>query len=192
MQDAPQNPPGDIAPLDPLAATQAWLSRAVIGLNLCPFAKAVQARGQIRWVLSPATDPAALRADLVAELQTLARADPEAIATTLLVHPQVLGDFLDYNDFLDVADAALAELGLDGVLQIASFHPRYRYAGTPADDPGNFSNRTPYPTLHLLREDDVEQAVAAYPDAATIYERNIETLQRLGAQGWQALLRGDG
>jgi hypothetical protein len=192
MQDAPQNPPGDIALLDPLAATQAWLSRAVIGLNLCPFAKAVQARGQIRWVLSPATDPAGLLADLVAELQTLASADPEVIATTLLVHPQVLGDFLDYNDFLDVADAALAELGLDGVLQIASFHPRYRYAGTPADDPGNFSNRTPHPTLHLLREDSVEQAVAAYPDAAAIYERNIETLQRLGARGWQDLLRGDG
>jgi hypothetical protein len=192
MQDAPQIPAGDIATLDPLAATQAWLTRAVIGLNLCPFAKAVQAKGQIRWVLSSATDPAALLTELVAELQSLDRADPEVIATTLLVHPQVLGDFLDYNDFLDVADAALAELGLDGVLQIASFHPRYRYAGTRADDPGNFSNRSPHPTLHLLREDGVEQAVAAYPDAAVIYERNIETLQRLGVQGWQGLLRGDG
>ncbi len=175
--------------MNPIEATQAWLEKAVIGLNLCPFAKAVHAKGQIRWVLSQATTPEALLAELMAELQSLATADADAIDTTLLIHPQVLGDFLDYNDFLDVADAALEELGLDGSLQIASFHPHYQFAGTEADDPGNLSNRSPHPTLHLLREDSVERAVAAYPEAEAIYERNIETLQALGADGWRRLMQ---
>jgi len=165
--------------MNAIEQTQAWLDRAVIGLNLCPFAKAVQARGQIRWVLSTATTPEALLQDLVHELQILAAADPEAVDTTLIVHPQVLTDFLDYNDFLDVADAALEELGLDGTLQIASFHPHYQFAGTEPDDAGNLSNRSPYPTLHLLREASVERAVSAFPEAESIYERNIETLRSL-------------
>jgi hypothetical protein len=169
--------------------TQAWLEKAVIGLNLCPFAKAVHGKGQIRWVLSEATTAEALLAELMAELQTLAAADPERIDTTLLIHPQVLGDFLDYNDFLDVADAALEELGLEGTLQIASFHPRYQFAGTEPDDAGNLINRSPYPTLHLLREASVDRAVAAYPEAEAIYERNIETLQALGADGWRQLMQ---
>ncbi len=159
--------------------TRAWLEKAVIGLNLCPFAKAVQAKGQIRWVLSEATTPEALLHDLVRELQFLAEADPEAVDTTVLVHPQVLGDFLDYNDFLDVADAALDDLGLAGTLQIASFHPHYQFAGTQPDDPGNWSNRSPHPTLHLLREASIDRAVAAFPEAEAIYERNIATLRAL-------------
>jgi hypothetical protein len=175
-------------PGDPLAATQAWLERAVIGLNLCPFAKAVHAKGQIRWVLSPAQDADTLLADLVRELQTLASVDPAAIDTTLLVHPQVLGDFGDYNNFLDVADAALEALGLAGTLQIASFHPQYRFAGTAARDAGNLSNRSPHPTLHLLREDSVSRAVASFPEAEQIYQRNIETLQALGLAGWRRLM----
>ena len=167
--------------------TIAWLEKAVIGLNLCPFAKAVHSKGQIRWVLSETTEPAALLELLVQELQHLAAADPEAVDTTLIVHPQVLQDFLDFNDFLGVADAALEELGLDGALQIASFHPQFQFAGTMDDDITNATNRSPFPTIHLLREDSVDAAVAAFPDAESIFERNIETLNRLGSEGWKRL-----
>ena len=167
--------------------TRHWLEAAVIGLNLCPFAKAVHGKGQIRWRLSDAREPRALLADLVQELQLLAAADPQAVETTLLVHPHVLDDFLDFNDFLDVADAALVDLGLDGTLQIASFHPQYQFADSEPDDITNHSNRSPYPTLHLLRESSIARAVASVPDAADIYERNMETLQGLGHAGWQAL-----
>ncbi len=170
-----------------IATTRTWLERAVIGLNLCPFAKAVHVKEQIRYVVSAATTPEELLADLVRELEVLAEASAEKIDTTLLIHPQVLGDFLDYNDFLDLADGALEELQLDGILQIASFHPDYQFDGTEPDDIENFSNRAPYPTLHLLREDSIEQAVAAFPDAADIYERNIETLKKLGVAGWKKL-----
>lgn len=176
---------------DPIADTRRWLERAVIGLNLCPFAKAVHVKGQIRWVLSEARDPEALLAELVAELQHLATADPETLDTTLLVHPQALQDFGDYNDFLGIADAALAELGLEGTLQIASFHPDYRFAGTRANDAGNLTNRSPHPTLHLLREASIARAVAAYPEPEAIYERNIATLKRLGAKGFRMLLDED-
>jgi hypothetical protein len=169
--------------------TRRWLEAAVIGLNLCPFAKAVHGKGQIRWVLSEARDPEALLADLVRELRFLDSADPEAVETTLLVHPNVLGDFLDFNDFLDLADAALEELGLAGTLQVASFHPQYQFAGSDPDDIANHTNRSPHPTLHLLREASIERAVASVPDAAGIYERNIQTLQRLGHAGWQALFK---
>ena len=174
-----------------LARTQAWLDRAVIGLNLCPFAKSVRVKDQIRFVVSPATTPDALRDTLVLELQRLAGADPQHIDTTVLVHPHVLQDFLDYNDFLDVADQVLADAGLEGVLQIASFHPHYQFAGTAADDIDNFSNRSPYPTLHLIREASIDRAVAAFPEAEMIYEHNIDTLQRLGSAGWRALFADD-
>ena len=171
-----------------IEATRHWLEQAVIGLNLCPFAKAVHLKQQIRWVESPATDVEALLTELVAELQLLAAAAPDAVETTLLIHPQVLNDFLDYNDFLDLADAAVEELGLEGVLQVASFHPDYQFEGSEADDMANFSNRSPVPPLHLLREDSIAQAVESFPDTETIYERNIETLRRLGNRGWQALM----
>ena len=137
---------------------------------------------------SAARDPEALLEDLARELRFLAAADPGEVDTTLLIHPNVLGDFLDYNDFLDVADAAVEQLGLGGVLQVASFHPDYQFEGTERDDVGNLSNRSPYPTLHLLREDSIDRAVAAFPDAATIYERNIETLERFGVDRWRALM----
>ncbi len=171
-----------------ISVTQHWLEHAVIGLNLCPFAKAVQVKQQIRWVESTARDAQALLDDLVHELQFLAAADPEAVDTTLLIHPQALTDFLDYNDFLDIADAAVDKLGLDGVLQVASFHPDYQFEGTSPGNVENLSNRSPYPMLHLLREDSIARAVAAYPDAAAIYERNIETLRQLGADGWRLLM----
>ena len=174
-----------------IEATRTWLERAVIGLNLCPFAKAVHVKQQIRYVVSHAETPEALLEQLVSELQLLAAADPQQVEMTLLMHPQVLQDFLDYNDFLEVADAAIEQLDLGGVLQIASFHPAYQFAGTAPDDIENYTNRSPYPTLHLLREASIDQAVAAFPDAADIFERNIETLQRLGLAGWKKLFSAD-
>ncbi len=173
--------------LPPLDATRHWIKAAVIGLDLCPFARAVYDGGRIRYVLSAAETPEELLGDLVRELEILAEADPDEVETTLIVHPQVLDDFLDYNDFLGVAEAAVEDLELDGVIQVASFHPRYRFEGTPEDDPGNFTNRSPHPTLHLLREESVERAVAAFPDASRIYEKNIATLRHLGLEGWNRL-----
>ncbi len=173
---------------DPIAATRRWLERAVIGLNLCPFAKAVYVKQQVRFVLSEATTPEALLEELGLELVKLAQTDPEEIDTTLLVHPHVLTDFLDYNDFLDQADAAVEALGLEGEIQVASFHPDYQFAGTETDDASNCTNRSPYPTLHLLREASVERAVDAFPDPDVIVERNIETLEKLGIEGWRKLL----
>ena len=168
-------------------ATREWLEKAVIGLNLCPFAKAVHLRGQVRFVVSDATDEESLLADLLHELESLYDADAEAVETTLLIHPWVLGDFLDYNQFLDIADAAVSELELDGEIQVASFHPDYRFADSQAGDIENFSNRSPYPTLHLLRETSIARAVAAFPDAAAIYDRNMATLRSLGHAGWTRL-----
>ena len=176
---------------DPIAETQRWLERAVIGLNLCPFAKAVHAKGQVRYVLSAATTPEALLEQLAGELLLLRDTPAAQVDTTLLVHPDVLGDFLDYNDFLDQADALVAELGLEGVLQVASFHPQYQFAGSEPGDIANYTNRSPHPTLHLLREDSVERAVAAYPDPDAIIDRNIQTLTDLGRDGWQKLFDAD-
>lgn len=170
-----------------IAETRRWLERAVIGLNLCPFAKAVHVKNQIRYRVSVARDAEALRADLIDELQRLNAADPDEIDTTLLIHPQVLQDFYDFNDFLDVADEAIAELDLDGVIQVASFHPDYQFADSEPDDIENHSNRSPYPTLHLIREASLDKAVAAFPEAETIYEANMATLRRLGHKGWKKL-----
>jgi hypothetical protein len=170
-----------------LQATRAWVEHAVIGLNLCPFAKAVQVKDLMRYVCTDARDTDALVAVLRAELQRLADTPMDEVETTLLVHPQVLQDFLDYNDFLDEADALLQQMGLDGTLQIASFHPQYQFAGTDADDIENATNRSPYPTLHLLREASIERAVAAFPEAEAIYEANQRTLRTLGPAGWAAL-----
>lgn len=159
----------------------------MIGLNLCPFAKAVHGRHQIRFQVSIATTPADLLADLMEEMRTLSEGDPAITDTTLLIHPHLLTDFLDYNDFLALADQALEDLQLDGILQVASFHPRYQFAGTSPDDIDNYTNRSPYPTLHLLRESSIDRAVAAFPDAASIFERNITTMHKLGHAGWDAL-----
>ncbi len=167
--------------------TRDWVVKAVIGLNLCPFAKAVHVNERIRYVVSDATEPEALLKDLARELLALNRADPDEIDTTLLIHPQVLDDFLDFNDFLDAADALVDELQLDGILQIADFHPRYQFDGSAPDDIANYSNRSPYPTLHLLREESITRAVEAMPDTAAIFEGNLDTLDRLGHEGWAAL-----
>ena len=172
---------------DVIAATREWLEKAVIGLNLCPFAKAVYVKNQVRFVVSSAPHLDGLLEDLDRELDFLAAADPEEIDTTLLIHPTLLPDFLDFNDFMQLAEAAVEEHELEGVIQIASFHPLFQFEGTEPDDMGNYTNRTPFPTLHLLREASIERAVAAFPEAETIYERNIDTLKALGHAGWQAL-----
>jgi hypothetical protein len=172
-----------------LVETRAWVDRVVIGLNLCPFAKAPQVKGQVRYVLSKATTTEALLTDLAHELGRLAEAPADRIETTLLVHPQVLTDFAAYNDFLDLAEGAAVELGLEGVIQVASFHPQYQFADSTADDVSNATNRSPYPTLHLIREESIDRAVAAFPAAESIFEANIQTMLALGAEGWTALQR---
>ncbi|MEI7296224.1 DUF1415 domain-containing protein [Paraburkholderia tropica] len=169
-----------------LDATRHWLTRAVIGLNLCPFAKSVHVKGQIRYAISDATDLEGVLTDLETELRTLADSCAEDIDTTLLILPHALTNFLDYNDALHFADLLLGQLRLDGELQIASFHPQYQFEGTQPDDIENYTNRAPYPILHLLREASIERAADAFPDAADIYERNQETMRRLGLEGWRA------
>lgn len=170
-----------------IAATRAWIEKSVIGLNLCPFAKAVYIKQQIRYVVSTAKEVDALLTELEAELLALQAADPAQIDTTLIIIPDTLSDFLDYNDFLTVADNLLEDLELDGEIQIASFHPRYQFAGTAEDDIENYTNRSPYPILHLLRESSIERAVDAFPEAEMIFEKNMETLRKLGHEGWQKL-----
>ncbi|MBP7412451.1 MAG: DUF1415 domain-containing protein [Giesbergeria sp.] len=164
-----------------------WLERAVIGLNLCPFAKGVHTKGQIHYAVSAATDGRELLQDLQRELEALAEASPEKRDTTLLIAPRCMEDFLDFNDFLELADEMLDVLDLGGILQIASFHPQFQFDGTEVDDITNATNRAPYPTLHLIREESLDAAVEAFPEAEMIYERNMEVLRELGAVGWQAL-----
>ena len=168
-----------------VAATQHWLTRAVIGLNLCPFAKSVHVKNQIRYVVSEARTIEDVVVDLSKELTALADASPEQIDTTLLIVPDALADFTDYNDALFFAERLVKQMGFAGELQIASFHPAYRFEGTEPDDIENYTNRAPYPIFHVLREASIERAVDAFPDAADIYERNMETLRRLGHDGWK-------
>jgi hypothetical protein len=174
-------------PDEVVAATRTWIERAVIGLGLCPFARAVYAKEQIRYAVSQAQHSGTLLDDLKREALILAQTAPEAVDTTLIIHPQVLTEFLDYNDFLTVANAALRELGLAKFLQIASFHPAYRFAGTAMHDVTNCTNRSPYPTLQLLRQTSVNRAIGAFPETREINEKNIETMRHLGVSGWDAL-----
>jgi len=172
-------------------ATRRWLERAVIGLNLCPFAAAVHAAGRIEYRVSAAASPGDWLQEFRAAAGWLAAVAPRRCETLLLVHAGLLADFRDFNDFhADCADA-LSTLGLEGVLQVASFHPQYQFAGTAPGDLGNYTNRAPYPTLHLLREASIGRAVAACGDPAGIYERNIATLNALGLEAWQRLWAED-
>jgi len=164
----------------------------VIGLNLCPFAASPWRQGRVRFRVSEAADPHQLAQDLADELLALQASDPAECETTLLIHPRTLNDFFDYNDFLDLADRLLEDLALDGTIQIASFHPDYRFADTQAHDPANCTNRSPYPMLHLLREASIEAATASMTDPDSIYERNIEKLRELGMDGWKALMTHSG
>ena len=170
-----------------IAETREWLEKAVIGLNLCPFAKSVYVKDQVRFIVSEATTPQQLAEELAAELELLAQTSPDKIDTTLLIHPLVLQRFLDFNDFQDIADAIVEQMKLEGDLQVASFHPKFQFEGTGINDAENLTNRSPYPTLHLLREASIERAVGAFPEAEMIYEKNIETVSKLGMDGWKAL-----
>lgn len=189
--DAPIGCSGDGAPAV-IAATRRWLEKAVIGLGLCPFAAGVYRGGRVRFRVSARHTAPELLSDLCDELQWLQTADPEQCDTTLLIHPWVLGRFEDYNDFLEECDTTLHRLGLAGELQIASFHPDYRFAGSAPQDTENFTNRSPFPMLHLLREASVERGVATVEDPDDIYRRNIETLRALGRDGWDRMWVTDG
>ena len=165
-------------------STRRWVEAAVVGLGLCPFARSVASAGLIRYRVSDARSAAALRSDLVDELHLLAQADPARVETTLLIHPWTLQNFLAFNDFLGGIGPIVEELGLEGTLQVASFHPRYQFAGTKADDVENCTNRAPFPTLHLLREASIERVLVTFPDPSSIYERNVALLRRIGRAGW--------
>lgn len=172
-----------------IGGTRRWLERSVIGLNLCPFAAGPYRDNRIHFRVCEQRNESGLMEELRSELMALHAADPLLRETTLLIHPWVLTDFVEYNNFLEVCDATVDDLGLEGELQVASFHPRYQFADTQPDDIENFTNRSPYPMLHLLREASVERAVAAAGDAEEIYRRNIRTLRKLGHRGWQRLWR---
>lgn len=186
--ELPDFPAAPDTPAAILAATRRWLTRAVIGLNLCPFAKSVQVKNQIRYAITDAIRMEDVLVDLERELQTLMHANPAEVDTTLLIVPNALADFTDYNDCLFFAARMLRQLRLEGTLQIASFHPHYQFEGSEPDDIENYTNRAPYPILHLLREASIERAVDTFPDTASIYERNQETLRRLGLAGWRKLM----
>lgn len=167
--------------------TRRWLERAVVGLNLCPFAKAVLARQQVHLCASQAQDAAGVLDDLARELDALVALPALERDTTLLVLSQAFDDFLAFHDLTQRAERLVRKRGLEGVVQVASFHPRFVFAGTQDEDITNFTNRAPWPTLHLLREESIDRAVAAFPDASAIYEANMDTLRRLGPDGWRAL-----
>ena len=170
-----------------IALTRSWVELVVIGLNLCPFAKPVHVKNQINYSLSHARDEDELANDLRHSLEILLTTSPDMMDTSLLIHPWVLSDFIDYNNFLDIADAILDEHDLTGIVQIASFHPDYQFAGTHSDDVTNCTNRSPFPMLHLLREESMDKATAALPDASVIVDRNLETMTSLGYEGWNDL-----
>ena len=167
--------------------TRRWLQRAVIGLNLCPFAKSVDVKGQIHYAVTRSVGFKDLLADLRIELNALVAHTDAARDTTLFIAPDGLQDFLEFNDFLSQANRLLVKMGFDGVFQIASLHPQYQFADAPVDAITNFTNRSPYPTLHLLREASIDRAVKAFPHAEAIFEANMRTMERIGHAGWAAL-----
>ena len=173
-----------------LEKTKKWVEKAVIGLNLCPFAKSVYVKNQVLIVVTGAETVKELQQILVKECENLIETDPEVLDTCLLVVPYVFEDFYDFNDFLDIAELTLEEIELVGELQIASFHPDYQFADTEADDISNYTNRSPYPILHLIRESSLDKATQQYPDASAIFDSNIEKVTQLGPDGWKKLLEG--
>jgi hypothetical protein len=170
-----------------IAQTKRWLERAVIGLRLCPFARAVYVNERVRYVVAMTTSSDELAVTLADELTYLAQTDPSECETTLIIHPHVLNDFDEYNQFLEFADVLISETALEGVLQVASFHPQYRFEDTDPNDIENFTNRSPYPTLHLLREESISRAVDEFPDVDEVGARNQETMRALGHEGWRKL-----
>lgn len=173
-----------------IAQTRQWIEQLVLGHNLCPFAHKPYQMGLVRFSVTSASRPELLLAVLKAELYALRAAPVEKVETTLLIHPEALNHFPAYNDFLDDADELLYQEGLEGILQIASFHPHYQFSGTELDDVENYTNRSPYPMLHLLREDSLEKAIAQHPNVDAIPERNIEVMQQLGVATLKRILQG--
>jgi hypothetical protein len=165
-----------------IASTRSWIASVVIELNLCPFAQRVFQADKIRYVVTHASDETSLLKALAAELGMLASTPIATVETILLIHPHALADFLDYNDFLDTAEQLVADLGLEGVIQIASFHPDYQFADTDADAAENYTNRAPYPMLHLLREESVSAIADDADELLEIPQRNIDTLRRIGKE----------
>lgn len=173
-----------------IAQTRQWIEQLVLGYNLCPFAHKPYQLGTIRFSVTPASKPETLLVVLRAELHALQAVSADKVETTLLIHPETLTNFHAYNDFLDEADELLYQEGLEGILQIASFHPQYQFSGTSIEDAENYTNRSPYPMLHLLREDSLEKAIAQHPDVDTIPERNIQVMQHLGVDTLKRILQG--
>jgi len=167
--------------------TRRWLERAVVGLNLCPFAKAVLAKGQVHLAATPAQDAPGILEAFAAELDALVALPASERDTTLLVIPQGMDDFLAFLDLVARAERLVRKRGQGGVVQVAHFHPGFVFADADEDDITNCTNRSPHPTLHLLREESMDRAVAAFPDPAAIYEANMARLQELGPEGWDAL-----
>ena len=172
-----------------IAQTRYWLENVVLQHNLCPFAHKPFKGGQIRYVVTDSARPEFLLEDLQNELTYLHNTPVTEVETTLLIHPGALEDFYDYNDFLDLADALLEQLGYVGEFQIASFHPDYQFADTRPEDAENYTNRSPYPMLHLIREASLEQAITHYPDVDDIPQRNIALMEQLGATHHQQVLQ---
>ena len=178
----------DVEQSDAIAAsTQRWVEHVVIGLNLCPFAKAVQVKRRIRYAVTASASADQLLSELEHELEALVAADVAAVETTLLIHPLVMAEFIDYHFFMNEAVATLKRLDIVGMVQIAGFHPHYLFAGTESDDMSNFTNRSPHPMLHLLRESSVQMAATAFPNASDIFDSNIAKLRTLGYEGWRKL-----
>ena len=170
-----------------ILAVRQWVDTLVVGMNLCPFAKRELVKDRVRFISTEVTTEEELLVLLQAELELL-NSDP-SIETTLLIHPEVLQDFYDFNDFLNFTDHLLVEMDLEGVYQIASFHPDYQFGGTEPEDAENYTNRSPYPVLHLIREESLERAIASYPDVNEIPERNIALMNELGSEKLQQLLK---
>lgn len=162
-----------------ISQVQSWLAEVVIGLNLCPFAARPTKAGQVRFVVSEARDEESLLQDLQSELERLETTAPSTLETTLLIIPHMLRDFMDYNLYLNWVDQLIARRGWEGEFQVASFHPDYQFEGTDAEDAENLTNRSPYPILHLLREQSLENMLARYPDSDQIPENNIQRMTRL-------------
>jgi len=169
------------------ASVRCWVETVVVDLNLCPFAGRELRQERIRFVVTPAITEVQLLTNLQTELEWLDT--HPAIETTLLIHPWVLQDFGDYNQFLETADDLLDAMGVEGIYQLASFHPDYQFADTAAADVDNYTNRSPYPMLHLLREQSLERSIASYPDPEQIPLRNIALMKRLGITRLKQLLQ---
>jgi uncharacterized protein len=169
--------------------TRRWISDVVIGLNLCPFARRVFQAGKIRFLVSEASNEEKLLEDLGAELQNLVQSSITEIETTLIIHPHVFGNFLDFNDFLATGDKLISKLGVRGIIQIASFHPEYQFEGTRPDDVENYTNRSPFPMLHLLREESITAIAGDDDELLEIPRRNIKLLKSLGREKLREMMR---